>query len=273
MDFVDMALARRLEAAEEIPQVHCAELLQQHGPAIHAAAEEIGGGHMVFAGLGSPIGRAVGIGLDGPVSAELLDRIEEFYRSHGAPTQVDVCPLTHSSLLELLKNRRYYMSELNNVLFRRVSREERFDGPPVGVEITRGNREEADVFTDIVARSFFPKGDAPREFSTWLMPLFQYEDAVTFLATANGTPAGSGVGQRMHPHNIFAFFGDGTLSEYRGRGIQQALIRERLKLAAELGCDTAVVITQGGTTSQRNYERLGFRVAYSKATLVKDVGS
>jgi len=30
-----------------------------------------------------------------------------------------------------------------------------------------------------------------------------------------------------------------------------------------------VVVTQGGTTSQRNCERLGFSVAYSKGTVVK----
>jgi GNAT superfamily N-acetyltransferase len=272
MDFVDMVLARRLEAAEEVPQVHCAELLQQHNPGLNAAAEKIGGGHMVFAGLGSPIGRAVGIGLDGPVSAGMLDQIESFYRSHGAPAQVDVCPLTHPSLLELLKERRYYMSELNNVLFRRVSRDEPIDGPPKDVEIRRGSRQEADVFIGIVAHSFFPAGDAPREFSTWLMPLFQYEDAVTFLATVEGMPAGSGAGQHLHPYNVFAFFGDGTLPAHRGRGIQRALIQERLRLAAQRGCDIAVVITQGGSTSQRNYERCGFRVAYSKATLVRDLG-
>jgi hypothetical protein len=34
-------------------------------------------------------------------------------------------------------------------------------------------------------------------------------------------------------------------------------------------CEFAVVVTQGGTTSQRNAERLGFRVVYSKATLIK----
>ena len=33
--------------------------------------------------------------------------------------------------------------------------------------------------------------------------------------------------------------------------------------------DFSVVVTQGGSTSQRNYERVGFSVAYSKATLVK----
>jgi len=35
------------------------------------------------------------------------------------------------------------------------------------------------------------------------------------------------------------------------------------------GCEYAVVVTQGGSSSQRNVERLGFRVAYSKVTVVK----
>jgi hypothetical protein len=41
--------------------------------------------------------------------------------------------------------------------------------------------------------------------------------------------------------------------------------------ALEAGCEYAVVVTQGGTTSQRNAERLGFRVAYSKVTVIKQM--
>jgi hypothetical protein len=41
--------------------------------------------------------------------------------------------------------------------------------------------------------------------------------------------------------------------------------------ALEAGCEYAVVVTNGGTTSQRNAERLGFRVAYSKATVIKQL--
>jgi hypothetical protein len=40
--------------------------------------------------------------------------------------------------------------------------------------------------------------------------------------------------------------------------------------AAEAGCEYAVVVTRGGTTSQRNCERLGFHVAYSKLTVIKN---
>ena len=70
---------------------------------------------------------------------------------------------------------------------------------------------------------------------------------------------------------MFALFGAGTLPDFRARGIQTALLGLRMKLAAQAGCELAVIVTQGGTTSQRNAERLGFRVAYSKATLVKNL--
>jgi len=56
-DFVDKALARRLEAAEEMPQVHYGMLYRELRPEIGAAVEPICGGHMIFAGVGSPIGR------------------------------------------------------------------------------------------------------------------------------------------------------------------------------------------------------------------------
>ena len=73
MDFVDQALARRLEAAEEMPQVHYARLYQKLRPEIGAAVEPICGGHMIFAGGGSPIGRTVGMGFDGSASVADLD--------------------------------------------------------------------------------------------------------------------------------------------------------------------------------------------------------
>jgi len=66
MHFVDKHLARRFESAEEIPQVEYARIYQKIRPDLGAAEEEICGGHMIFAGLNSPIGRAVGMGFSGP---------------------------------------------------------------------------------------------------------------------------------------------------------------------------------------------------------------
>src|ERR1700759_4823182 len=103
MQFVDKALARRLESCEEMPQVQYARVFQKTRPDIGAAEEEICGGHMIFAGLGSPIGRATGVGLDRQLTAEDLDTIEAFYGKHKAPSQVDLTPLHGPEAFEMFK--------------------------------------------------------------------------------------------------------------------------------------------------------------------------
>ena len=271
MDFVDKVLARRLESAEEMPQVHHAGILQNIRPEVGAAAEQICGGHMVFAGLGSPVGRAVGMGLDRPLAGEDLDRIEAFYRAHAAPAQVDVCPLHDPGTMEIFKQRGYVMAELNNVLWRRLRTDEQLPPAPANVEFRRGREEEADAIADILARSFHDQVEVPEGFHQMLAPMFQFPGGVRFVACAEGKMVGVGAGLIIPEHKVFALFGAGTLPDFRARGIQTALLGLRMKLAAQAGCELAVIVTQGGTTSQRNAERLGFRVAYSKATLVKNL--
>jgi ribosomal protein S18 acetylase RimI-like enzyme len=267
MQFVDKAFARRLESCEEMPQVFYARVFQKTRPEIGAAERELCGGHMIFAGLGSPIGRATGMGLDRPFTAEDLDQVEQFYRAHKAPSQVDLCPLHDPSVFELFKGRGYGIAELNNVLYRRLDPTEKFS-PRAGCELARGCWEDAEACSTIVERAFFPDG-APEAFTGLLTPLYQMEGAVTFVASVEGKRAACGAGLVIPQHKVFAVCGAGTLAEFRGRGLQTALLHARLAAAAEAGCEYAVVVTQGGTTSQRNCERLGFRVAYSKVTVIK----
>ncbi len=270
MQFVDKALARRLESAEEIPQVTYARLYAQLRPEIGAAAEEICGGHMIFAGLNSPIGRAVGMGFCGPVKDTDLDRLEAFYRSHNAPAQVDVCPLTDPSLMELVKTRSYCIAELNDVLFRRLDTAAAVSAPR-SVVIRRGSAQDAAIVGQMLTHSFFPNGDAPQGFADLLAPMFQVDGVLTFLACVNENPVGVAAALVIPKFEVLALFGAGTLPEFRGRGIQGALLHERMNAGKDAGCELAVVVTQGGSTSERNCLRQGFQVAYSKATVLKQV--
>ncbi len=267
---MDKALARRLEAVEEMPQVLYARVFQKTRPEIGAAEEEICGGHMIFAGLGSPIGRATGAGLDRLLTADDVDRIEQFYRKHKAPSQVDLCPMHDAAVFEMFKQRGYAIAELNNVLYRKLDPEEKFPVPPVGCDIRRGKIEEAAIASAIVEGAFFPDG-APEAFGGLIEPLYQMECAATFMARVDGKIVACAVGLAIPEHRVFALCGAGTMAEFRGRGIQTALLRVRLAAAADAGCEYAVVVTQGGSSSQRNCERLGFRVAYSKVTVIKEV--
>jgi GNAT superfamily N-acetyltransferase len=58
--------------------------------------------------------------------------------------------------------------------------------------------------------------------------------------------------------------GASTIPELRRRGLQSALLRERLRYAFDHGCDLAVIAAEAGSNSQRNAERKGFRIAYTR---------
>jgi GNAT superfamily N-acetyltransferase len=63
---------------------------------------------------------------------------------------------------------------------------------------------------------------------------------------------------------VALFAGASTIPEARGQGAQQVLLEARLRHAAETGCDLAMIVTEPGGGSQRNAERAGFRIAYTR---------
>ncbi|HEX9119649.1 MAG TPA: GNAT family N-acetyltransferase [Terriglobales bacterium] len=289
MKYVDTNLARRMEAAEDVPQVEIARVLQRTHPEVGADILEIGGGHAVFAGLNSPVGRAIGLGLDGAVTATQLDEVEAFYKQHHAPSQVDITPVTHGSLLELLKTRGYVLAELNNVMARKLEPRERFEDSVPGVEFRACAPGETQLWTYTMLRGFFPEDQIPEGWDKLLAPMAQVPNSLAMLVwaeenphsvapkpgatrvgqPADGQPVACCGGLISRQHCMIALGGTSTLAQYRGRGIQTAAMGRRMNRAIAEGCDLAVVVTLGNTTSQRNAERMGFTLAYSKATVVK----
>jgi hypothetical protein len=58
--------------------------------------------------------------------------------------------------------------------------------------------------------------------------------------------------------------GASTVPSGRGLGAHGLLLSARLQEARRRGCDAAMMVTTPGSTSQRNAERRGFRVAYTR---------
>jgi len=63
---------------------------------------------------------------------------------------------------------------------------------------------------------------------------------------------------------VAGLFGASTLPAFRNRGVQTALLKQRLARAAAENCDLAVCIAAPGSSSQRNVVRLGFSVLYTR---------
>lgn len=63
---------------------------------------------------------------------------------------------------------------------------------------------------------------------------------------------------------VVLFGGAATVPELRRRGLQAAVRHERMRYASDYGCDLAMIVAQPGSDSQRNAERNGFRVAFTR---------
>ena len=83
-----------------------------------------------------------------------------------------------------------------------------------------------------------------------------------FLAEMDGTPIAAGALGLCD--GVAHLAGASTIPEGRKRGAQLALLDHRLHYAAAHGCDVAMMASLPGSGSQRNAERHGFRIAYTR---------
>lgn len=257
MIFADVLLARRVEAAEAAIGRTCAE--QQMG----ATTLEVGGGTALFLGPESPLTHAIGVGLNGPVREAEIDALEAFFRSRGARVSIELCPLADAGLLTSLGERGYRAHEFNNVLVKTLA----------GVEISLTPRvrcateTEMDLWSHTVGRGFFEQAELTEEEMNVGRAIFRMPRALCYLASVEGSEAAAGAALLVG-NGLATLFADSTVPQLRRRGLHRELIAARLNEAHALGCDLAAASTAPGSASQRNYERLGFRVVYTKITLV-----
>jgi GNAT superfamily N-acetyltransferase len=93
--------------------------------------------------------------------------------------------------------------------------------------------------------------------------------AKTFLAELQGNPIATGA---LTIHGDVALLaGASTIPAARRQGAQLALLEERLRYAATQGCTVAMMVALPGSGSQRNAERHGFRIAYTRTKWGQDL--
>jgi GNAT superfamily N-acetyltransferase len=264
-DFVDLELARRLEMAEMILP-DCLEGLRRYSPSDPAETLHVAGGIAFFGGVEYPVNQTVGMGLQGEVTPADVDRVEDFFRSRGVASTILVSPLADHSLRMLLGQRGYAIAEFNSVLIRRIDPREPFS-LPAGVAIERVTPETLQPWMSAIAQGFAQHITVAESVFGGFAAL---PGALPFLARIEGKVAGGCGGRVITEARIAALFGTATLPEFRRRGVQTALIAQRLHEAAKAGCEYAVVSTLPGSGSQRNMERRGFRLAYTKVVMTRE---
>lgn len=215
----------------------------------------------MFDGIDSPVTQSFGLGIFEELSASSLDVIERFFLDRGAPVLHEVSPLAGTAALGLLCARHYRPIEISNVLYRPVERPALEEHTHISVRVI--DPEEAQLWNDISARGWTHEHPDLLDFVLQVGDISTArEQSLCFLAEINGQPGAAGV-LCMH-EGVALFGGSATIPELRRRGLQAALLQERMRCAFDHGCDLAMMVAEAASDSQRNAERKGFRIAYTR---------
>lgn len=218
----------------------------------------------MFDGVGSPLTQTFGLGLFSPPTAGQLDVIETFYSDRGAEVLHEVSPLADPTILPLLGDRGYRPIELTSVMHMRLTGLAlvRAHGPSPELRVRIIGPAEALVWAETSARGW---GETP-ELSAFIFEFgtiaARAAGTVCFVAEWSGQPIAAAA---LGLHNGVAILaGASTDPAFRGRGAQAALLDTRLRHATDAGYEIAMMGALPGSASQRNGERQGFRIAYTR---------
>lgn len=266
--FADYELARRLEllAAEEMRRfVRTASDLD---PFAEAALLDVAGGVAAFLGAGSPVNQAVGLGFAGPVDESAVAQIEAFFSERSQRGLVVLSPLADRSVLTHLGQRGWKLDGFENLLVRPLA--EPLDHEETGVDVVSVTDDEhRDLWAHIAAIGFSaPLEPLPEQLALGRI-VSRRPGSTLLLALVDGRPAGTG--ELYCEDGVAWLSADATLPHFRRRGVQRALQIARLRMGSEAGCELAVSEAVPGSPSQRNMERLGFRVAYTRSDVISPV--
>ena len=262
MQFSDLTLSRRLERAEGHACVQFAEARRRLFPDSGAEWIECAGAYAVFDRIDSPITQTFGLGLFEELSAASLDVIERFFLDRGAQVLHEVSPLVGTVAFDLLCDRQYRPIEISNVMYRPVEKPAPEDRRDTRVRVT--GPEEAQLWADGERKGLDTRTSGTSRFCStdYSCHLSAREQSPCFLAEIEGQPGAAG---SLCIHDGVALFaGAATIPQMRRRGLQAALLQERMRYAFDHGCDLAMMVAEAGSESQRNAERKGFRIVYTR---------
>lgn len=261
--FSDLALARRLERAEAQGNLEFVEARAKIFPDSAAEWLSIANAFAMYDGAESPATQTFGLGMFQPLTGPEMERIEKFFLERGAPVFHEVSPLADPSVLALLNERGYQPFEFTSVMFRPIER-----GVPQsvprneGISVRQIRPGEHELWAQTAARGWSEYTEFAGAILDFSRVGAQRVDAPYFFAELNGQPIATGAMSICEGVALLA--GASTIPEARRQGAQLALLDSRLRYAADQGCDIAMMGALPGSASQRNAERQGFRIAYTR---------
>jgi len=267
-----LELARRIDRAE----IDFCAIAAGAGTPDGVASLEVAGGRALCSFEGSPLNKMLGLGLGTPVEDADLDAIEAFYDERGIPVQIELCPLAAPGVSSRLTKRGYQLQGFENQLVRTLDTETGSVLEP-GLRVSRITPEQDDLWLRVVATGFAaadgsgaasppPPPDLVDRIRN-VMAGFVHPDFERLLVWADEEPAGAACTYVID--GVLGITGTSTLPAFRRRGVQQTVVAHALH-GVSGRAELAMATVEPGSISQRNFERFGFQVVYTRAIFVLD---
>lgn len=263
MIFSDKNLSQKLERTEARANAAFVESRTKLSPESGTEWIEVAGTYAMFDGIESPLTQTFGLGVFDEITNVELDKIEAFFKKHNAPVFHEVSPMAEMSLINLLNERGYQPLELTSVMFQSLAENELNLSLNPNIKTRTIETGEEEIWARTSAGGWATEAEGLADF------MFNFgqisancEGGFPFLAELDDKPISAGM---LFIYDDIALLGGAsTIPEGRRQGGQIALLDARLKLAAEKGCKIAMMCALPGSQSQRNAEKNGFRIAYTR---------
>ncbi len=254
-------LSQKLERTEALANSDFVETRARLEPESSAAWIDIGGTYAMYDGIESPLTQTFGLGLFSDSFEADLEIAEKFFKERGAPVFHEVSPLADAALLGVLSDRGYRPIELTSVMYKELN--EDCPAAESKIDVRIAGEADVDLWAATAAAGWATEFEGMEEFMLGMGRIAaRTRGSKPFLAELDGRPVAAG-GLGMYGE-ICILAGASTIPDARKQGAQSALLAARLNYAREYGCSLAMLCALPGGQSQRNAQKNGFEIAYTR---------
>lgn len=264
MIYVDRTFSQKLERTEGRANAAFIETRAAIDHTCGSSWIKVGGTYGMFDGVESPLTQTFGLGIFEETTNEHLVELETFFKDRDAPVFHEVSPLADPSLMSILNERGYEPIELTSVMYREIglSKDERKPRDPKLTTriIARG---EVDLWAKTSADGWATEHEGLADFMFSFGRISaQCDGAFPYIAELDGRAISTGM--LFVYDDVCMLAGASTILEGRKNGAQNALLEDRLAFAAQSGCTLAIMGASPGSQSQKNAQKNGFNIAYTR---------
>ncbi len=234
-----------------------------------AETTPFGRGLLVAMGEGRYVNRAMGVTID-ELDDESVGDLVAWYRDRGLPPMLEVSAWASRETLAALAGRGFAPSWFR-AMFARTC-DPSTDVPASDVDVFAvSSDDDAATWRRVFAAGFgVVEPDAIAISDEYAAADRAIESGQQFLAVVAGEVAGCG--GVVIADGVAWVGGAATLPQFRGRGVQAALVRRRLQHGQEHGCDLAAATAVPIGDSARNLTRLGFHLVQHQVVMSVTTG-